>query len=244
MEENINDFLGIADSSIDSIKNLNKELDLTITKLATLAEQADTLNKNLQAAGIKEVTKSMDELNVVTDKINKTNSERLNIEREIKAEGAKATKIIMSEVDAWKQVDKVLQETTISFGELSQQLVDQQYKLDKNKAKQKELRDEIKQANTDLKNGKITRSEYSTILDANNEKLADLTVSEARYRVELNKSKSDLKVLVNEQKSAEGSMDQINARLGYLRDTYRKLSQSERENADVGGVLQASINNR
>lgn len=241
MEENINDFLGIADSSIDSIKNLNKELDLTITKLATLAEQADTLNKNLQAAGIKEVTKSMDELNVVTDKINKTNSERLNIEREIKAEGAKATKIIMSEVDAWKQVDKVLQETTISFGELSQQLVDQQYKLDKNKAKQKELRDEIKQANTDLKNGKITREEYTTILDRNNEKLSDLTISEARYRVELNKSKSDLKVLVNEQKSAEGSMDQMNARLGYLRDTYRKLSQSERENADVGGVLQASI---
>jgi hypothetical protein len=57
----------------------------------------------------------------------------------------------------------------------------------------------------------------------------------------LNKSKSDLKVLVNEQKSAEGSMDQINARLGYLRDTYRKLSQAERENADVGGVLEASI---
>ena len=36
-------------------------------------------------------------------------------------------------------------------------------------------------------------------------------------------------------------MDQMNARLGYLRDTYRKLSQAERENADVGGVLQASI---
>ena len=157
MEENINDFLGIADSSIQSIKNLNAELDLTITKLGTLAEQAETLNKNLQAAGIKEVTKSMEDLNVVTDKINKTNSERLNIEREIKVEGQKATKIIMSEVDAWKQVDKVLQETTISFGELSQQLVDQQYKLDRNKAKQKELRDEIKGANTDLNNGKITR---------------------------------------------------------------------------------------
>ena len=82
----------------------------------------------------------------------------------------------------WKQVDKVLQETTISFGELSQQLVDQQYKLDRNKAKQKELRDEIKGANTDLKNGKITRDEYTTILDRNNEKLADLTISEARYR--------------------------------------------------------------
>ena len=27
MEENINDFLGIADSSIQSIKNLNAELD-------------------------------------------------------------------------------------------------------------------------------------------------------------------------------------------------------------------------
>lgn len=241
MEENINDFLGIADSSIDSIKNLNTQLDLTITKLGTLAEQAELLNKNLQNAGIKEVTKSMDEFNTVTDKINKTNSERLNIEREIKVEGQKATKIIMSEVDAWKQVDKVLQETTISFGELSQQLVDQQYKLDRNKAKQKELRDEIKNANTDLKNGKITREEYTTVLDRNNEKLADLTISEARYRAELSKSKTDLKVLVNEQKSAEGSMDQMNARLGYLRDTYRKLSQSERENADVGGVLEASI---
>ena len=98
MEENINDFLGIADSSIQSIKNLNAELDLTITKLGTLAEQAETLNKNLQAAGIKEVTKSMEDLNIVTDKINKTNSERLNIEREIKVEGQKATKIIMSEV--------------------------------------------------------------------------------------------------------------------------------------------------
>ena len=204
MEENINDFLGIADSSIQSIKNLNAELDLTITKLGTLAEQAETLNKNLQAAGIKEVTKSMEDLNIVTDKINKTNSERLNIEREIKVEGQKATKIIMSEVDAWKQVDKVLQETTISFGELSQQLVDQQYKLDRNKAKQKELRDEIKGANTDLKNGKITRDEYTTILDRNNEKLADLTISEARYRKELSQSKVDLKVLVNEQKECRG----------------------------------------
>lgn len=242
MEENINDFLGIADSSIQSIKNLNTELDITIDKLAKLGEQADQLNKNLQAAGIKEVTKSMEDLNIVTDKINKTNSERLNIEREIKVEGQKAAKIIMSEVDAWKQVDKVLEQTTISFGELSQQLVDQQYKLDRNKAKQKELRDEIKQANTDLRNGKITREEYTNILDVNNEKIADLTISEARYRAELSKSKSDLKVLVAEQKSAEGSMDQMNARLGYLRDTYRKLSQAERENADVGGVLQSSIN--
>lgn len=242
MEENINDFLGIADSSIQSIKNLNTELDITIDKLAKLGEQADQLNKNLQAAGIKEVTKSMEDLNIVTDKINKTNSERLNIEREIKVEGQKAAKIIMSEVDAWKQVDKVLEQTTISFGELSQQLVDQQYKLDRNKAKQKELRDEIKQANTDLRNGKITREEYTNILDVNNEKIADLTISEARYRAELSKSKSDLKVLVTEQKSAEGSMDQMNARLGYLRDTYRKLSQAERENADVGGVLQSSIN--
>ena len=242
MEENINDFLGIADSSIQSIKNLNTELDITIDKLAKLGEQADQLNKNLQAAGIKEVTKSMEDLNIVTDKINKTNSERLNIEREIKVEGQKAAKIIMSEVDAWKQVDKVLEQTTISFGELSQQLVDQQYKLDRNKAKQKELRDEIKQANTDLRNGKITREEYTNILDVNNEKIADLTISEARYRAELSKSKSDLKVLVAEQKSAEGSMDQMNARLGYLRDTYRKLSQAERENADTGGVLLGAIN--
>ena len=61
-------------------------------------------------------------------------------------------------------------------------------------------------------------------------------------KVSLSESAIQLKTMSKEQQSVEASYDQLNARLGLLNNSYRQLSEEERNNADIGGVMLNSIN--
>ena len=233
----------ISEKAFEQIQRLLEELTKLDEKMVSAIDRVENYRTALQnASGFKDTASGINNLQKSVQGLNKTNSERLNIEREIKAEGEKAAKIVTNEVNAWQEVQKVLNKVTISFGELSSRVVYNQYKLDRNREAQKQLKDEIKKAHKDLQDGLISRDRYNQILDKNNDKILDLTISEAKYREIISESKMDLKVLTKEQMNAESSMDQMNAQLGYLRDTYRKLSQEERDNIAIGGELRKAIN--
>ncbi|MFA7088332.1 MAG: hypothetical protein WC146_03265, partial [Patescibacteria group bacterium] len=128
----------------------------------------------------------------------------------------------------WEKVNKVMRDNFATQSELAKTMVDQQLKLEKVKAAIKKLNSEIKE------NGVAT--------DAQKQKLAEYNVKQADLKVSLSESAIQLKTMSKEQQSVEASYDQLNARLGLLKNSYRQLSEEERNNADIGGIMLNSIN--
>ena len=69
----------------------------------------------------------------------------------------------------------------------------------------------------------------------------ELANRENEIKQAITQSNLELRRATKEAQSADGSYDQLSNRLDRLRGTYRGLSEEERNNAEVGGVLLASI---
>jgi len=72
-------------------------------------------------------------------------------------------------------------------------------------------------------------------------RLAGLVKDEALLKNAIQQNNLEIRRSVREQNAAEGSSDALAARLDQLRGAFRSLNAEERENAQIGGVLEAQI---
>lgn len=219
----------VSKEAFEQLKELSAQLIVNKKEMEDLIATAAKFSGEIKGATSgKEVVEKLQQQAVVIEKLNNTTSARLNIEREIKAEGAKMAQVVAQEAAGWEKVNKVMRDNFATQAELSKTMVDQQLKLEKVKEAIKKLNSEIKE------NGVAT--------DAQKQKLAEYNVKQADLKVSLSESAIQLKTMSKEQQSVEASYDQLNARLGLLNNSYRQLSEEERNNADIGGVMLNSIN--
>lgn len=219
----------VSKEAFDQLKELSAQLIVNKKEMEDLIATAAKFSGEIKGATSgKEVVEKLQQQAVVIEKLNNTTSTRLNIEREIKAEGAKMAQVVAQEAAGWEKVNKVMRDNFATQAELAKTMVDQQLKLEKVKEAIKKLNSEIKE------NGVAT--------DAQKQKLAEYNVKQADLKVSLSESAIQLKTMSKEQQSVEASYDQLNARLGLLNNSYRQLSEEERNNADIGGVMLNSIN--
>jgi hypothetical protein len=219
----------VSKEAFEQLKELSAQLIVNKKEMEDLIATAAKFSGEIKGATSgKEVVEKLQQQAVVIEKLNNTTSTRLNIEREIKAEGAKMAQVVAQEAAGWEKVNKVMRDNFATQAELAKTMVDQQLKLGKVKEAIKKLNSEIKE------NGVAT--------DAQKQKLAEYNVKQADLKVSLSESAIQLKTMSKEQQSVEASYDQLNARLGLLNNSYRQLSEEERNNADIGGVMLNSIN--
>jgi len=219
----------VSKEAFEQLKELSAQLIVNKKEMEDLIATAAKFSGEIKGATSgKEVVDKLQQQAVVIEKLNNTTSTRLNIEREIKAEGAKMAQVVAQEAAGWEKVNKVMRDNFATQAELAKTMVDQQLKLGKVKEAIKKLNSEIKE------NGVAT--------DAQKQKLAEYNVKQADLKVSLSESAIQLKTLSKEQQSVEASYDQLNARLGLLKNSYRQLSEEERNNADIGGIMLNSIN--
>lgn len=219
----------VSKEAFEQLKELSAQLIVNKKEMEDLIATAAKFSGEIKGATSgKEVVDKLQQQAVVIEKLNNTTSTRLNIEREIKAEGAKMAQVVAQEAAGWEKVNKVMRDNFATQAELSKKMVDQQLILEKVKEATKKLNSEIKE------NGFAT--------DAQKQKLAEYNVKQADLKVSLSESAIQLKTMSKEQQSVDASYDQLNARLGLLNNSYRQLSEAERNNADIGGVMLNSIN--
>ena len=219
----------VSKEAFEQLKELSAQLIVNKKEMEDLIATAAKFSGEIKGATSgKEVVDKLQQQAVVIEKLNNTTSTRLNIEREIKAEGAKMAQVVAQEAAGWEKVNKVIRDNFATQAELSKKMVDQQLILEKVKAATKKLNSEIKE------NGFAT--------DAQKQKLAEYNVKQADLKVSLSESAIQLKTMSKEQQSVDASYDQLNARLGLLNNSYRQLSEAERNNADIGGIMLNSIN--
>lgn len=219
----------VSKEAFEQLKELSAQLIVNKKEMEDLIATAAKFSGEIKGATSgKEVVDKLQQQAVVIEKLNNTTSTRLNIEREIKAEGAKMAQVVAQEAAGWEKVNKVIRDNFATQAELSKKMVDQQLILEKVKEATKKLKSEIKE------NGVAT--------DAQKQKLAEYNVKQADLKVSLSESAIQLKTMRKEQQSVDASYDQLNARLGMLNNSYRQLSEAERNNADIGGIMLNSIN--
>ena len=219
----------VSKEAFEQLNKLSAQLIVNKKEMEDLIATAAKFSGEIKGATSgKEVVEKLQQQAVVIEKLNNTTSTRLNIEREIKAEGAKMAQVVAQEAAGWEKVNKVMRDNFATQAELAKTMVDQQLKLGKVKEAIKKLNSEIKE------NGVAT--------DAQKQKLAEYNVKQADLKVSLSESAIQLKTMSKEQQSVDASYDQLNARLGLLNNSYRQLSEEERNNADIGGVMLNSIN--
>jgi len=219
----------VSKEAFEQLKELSAQLIVNKKEMEDLIATAAKFSGEIKGATSgKEVVDKLQQQAVVIEKLNNTTSTRLNIEREIKAEGAKMAQVVAQEAAGWEKVNKVIRDNFATQAELSKKMVDQQLILQKVKEATKKLNSEIKE------NGFAT--------DAQKQKLAEYNVKQADLKVSLSESAIQLKTMRKEQQSVDASYDQLNARLGLLNNSYRQLSEEERNNADIGGIMLNSIN--
>ena len=84
----------ISQEALEQFLELGKRLDDVYAKMESLIGKVFDLNKAMSAAGsAKDAAEAMNNQNKAAEELNKTNSERLNIERKIKKKDLKRLEI-------------------------------------------------------------------------------------------------------------------------------------------------------
>jgi len=213
-----------------------KQLDDLITKLAKSKEAMEELiisTNNYQKAlssssNVKEITANVTKLNQESEKLNQTNSERLNIERQIKTEAEKMVASIQNEKEAMQNLNKVLEQNTNNSYEAASN-------SNRLRMEQENLKNSISTLKNNYKQGSISIEEY-------NGRLAELTVKQAETTILQQKATAELKNAVKEDNSIATSMQQKSLQLEKLKAAYRGLSEEERSNVAIGVTLKNAIN--
>lgn len=138
---------------------------------------------------------------------------------------AKVTEAVVRNIEA---EEKVLKDVKGSYEANIQQIT--QLKL-----QSQALAKEKKALQKEYEKGKIS-------LDTLAAKTAKLAEEEVQLKTATSQLNQTINTQTKEMVAADSSMDSISQRLGQLKSAYRALSKEERENAEVGGVLLASIN--
>lgn len=225
--ESINEI--VSKEAIQQLIDLGTELKNVNGIINESIETVYKLGKALNdATGFRETINGINDLNKETNKLHSNNVSRLEIERQIKKSGDEMVATIRSEKEQLQLLNKVLQENTNNRYEAAD-LVNRLRK------EQSDLKNELKNLNSAYRDGKISQEEY-------NGRLMDSTVAIEENKVALSNATRELKQGVKEDAAVIDSMERKSLELGRLRDLYRSLTEEERDNAEIGGVLKNAIN--
>lgn len=220
----------ISQEAFDQVKQLGEELDVLNSKMAESIKTSVELRKTVSSATTyKEMASAMSQVNDAATQFVKTSSDRLNVERQIKAEGEKMVKVLEEEdrqlFTALNALDKVRK----SDEELAAAVVKVDMALESQKKKLKDVKDEVRDS--------------GTINDEQKKKIAELTVTIGELNVKRSEMMRQLKEDANTSTAVNTSYRQMNAQLVMLRNAYKSLTEEQRDNADIGGAMREAINN-
>ena len=226
-EERIDDI--ISQEAFEQVRKLAQELvALNEVMSGTIREAQGLKDAMSQATSFKETVSVMNQANGVVEQYVKTSSERLNVERQIKAEGEKMVKVLQDEE---MQLDKAIiamNRKRKSSEDLAAGVVKVEMALESQKKKLKDVKEEIKE------NGRIN--------DEQKAKLAELTTTIGELNVRRSEMMRQLKEDANLTQGTGDSYRAMNAQLVMLRNAYKSLSEEERNAVDIGGAMRDAIN--
>ena len=207
----------------DAITSVIAELGQMETKLKDLLKTYEQLLKTNPLKSSEDVRKLKDDIEGIA----------------IASKNLESTTKTLNETK--KAYNKELAEEVATSKKVEQQLNDINGTLEQNiklqtrrKLEIKSLKDEQAELNKRLKIGAISELKYLNATASLNKEIQELTVANSKLGF-------TIKAQIKEGQAALTSFDQQAQRLGQLRTAYRKLSQEERENINVGGVLLKSI---
>lgn len=225
--ESINEI--ISKEAIDSIIQLSQKLDEVTDKMEGLIGKVSSLNEAMNAtSGAKATAEAIGSQAKATEELNKTNSDRLNLEREIKEKGKEMVAALKNEADYLANLDNILAQNIKSKKELAVGMAKVQTQIDKNRKSLKDLK-------KDYQDGNVAIGDY-------NDKQADIIEKNITLQTELSNYRKELKLVETDLKSNDGSVQQFSGRLSQLKNIWKGLSHEQRNAADVGGVLENEIN--
>lgn len=114
--------------------------------------------------------------------------------------------------------------------------------LENAKREAKAMTDALKEYEKALDNGTMTEEEYNKKVLATTKSLAANKQEQAQLSDAIRTSEKVIKNQITQQNLEETSIKALRAQLSNLTKEYDELSASQRDNADVGGKLLASIN--
>ena len=227
-EERINDI--IAPEAFDQLKQLSADLSESNTKMSELIKTCGELRKSVsEAVDYKGMASAMSQVNNAATQYVKTSSDRLNVERQIKAEGEKMVKVLEEEDKQLFTALNALDKVRKSDEELAAAVVKVDLALESQKKKLKDVKDEVRDS--------------GTINDEQKKKIAELTVTIGELNVKRSEMMRQLKEDANTSTAVNTSYRQMNAQLVMLRNAYKSLTEEERNNVDIGGQMREAINN-
>jgi len=211
------------------------QLDLLLKKLGEAQNSFGELAKSVTATNT-EINKSQS-IKEFNDAIKEANKNFTQLEEQQKKvtkareEANKAEKQLVETTKAKLTVDEGAKKILQEYSGTVEQLIKVQVQI---KATVKELTAEQKSLDGAYQQGLVSAEAYAKRSDEIAVALAEGRQAVTDFNLEIRRS-------LKENNAVEGSYDAVSARLDRLRGLYRRLSEEERNNIEVGGALLQSI---
>lgn len=130
----------------------------------------------------------------------------------------------------------------VNYSEALEGVAKYRMELDRAKAEAKLMTEELKNHAKQLNEGKISEEQYAKAVLETQKQLAANKQEQAQLSDAIRTSEKVIKNQITQQNIADDSIKALRAQLSNLTKEYDELSAAERNNAEVGGKLLASIN--
>ena len=130
----------------------------------------------------------------------------------------------------------------VNYSEALEGVAKYRMELDRAKAEAKLMTEELKNHAKQLNEGKISEEQYAKAVLETQKQLAANKQEQAQLSDAIRTSEKVIKNQITQQNLADDSIKALRAQLSNLTKEYDELSASQRDNAEVGGKLLASIN--
>lgn len=218
----------ISEKAFEQLDRLLKGLDIATNKFSELSVEAVKANSNIGssknmaefAKNAKEAADAIDKVSKAQEEVTKKNNEAVKAERAI--------------IDTVKAKLVSTQEETKLLNQLSGT-------LEQNIRANIRLKLEIKALKEEQ--DKLSKSAAGSVQakQALLNKSVDLSKRELELKSALQENNLEIRRQTKEFNSAETSYNAVSSRLDQLRGAFKSLTEEERNNADVGGVILGSI---
>ena len=131
----------------------------------------------------------------------------------------------------------------VNYSEALEGVAKYRMELDRAKAEAKLMTEELKSHAKQLNEGKISEEQYAKAVLETQKQLAANKQEQNQLSDAIRTSEKVIKNQITQQNLADDSIKALRAQLSNLTKEYDELSAAERNNAEVGGKLLASINN-
>lgn len=138
-------------------------------------------------------------------------------------------------------IQKIL-DIKVNYSEALEGVAKYRMELDRAKAEAKLMTEELKNHAKQLNEGKISEEQYAKAVLETQKQLAANKQEQAQLSDAIRTSEKVIKNQITQQNIADDSIKALRAQLSNLTKEYDELSAAERNNAEVGGKLLASIN--